>query len=281
MTHVAPAVVAVALVALLPACGFERTTKEDFESELTDSLAASLRSVSDASDAAPLAAATAGTVSGTGCDGIAEILATAPLCSAEYASQVLVTWSCVGPSGNGLTGTADVDTDAEPDACPPSELGVAQSFTIHREWKLDRLLASLDGASQLAWTNGFGQAADQKSMTVDLDHKLFRGGDLLRHQALAGTRSIAIDENGPGDADDAKVVDGVMSVEFVLAGVHAEVTETDLTFRRGCCHPLSGTMDYVLTGEASRAGSIAFGPACGSAKTSSGRALDLAPCPVE
>ena len=271
---------AILLVAGASGCGFERETKEDFESELTDSLADSLRAVADASDTGTIGPNFAGG-DVIGCDGVSEVQASAPLCLASYPSQVHVTWSCVGPDGNGASGTADVLTTAVPDACPVSEVDVTQGITLSRTWQLDRIAATLTGTADLAWSNVVGQPAAQKTVTLALDHRVARRDEVLRHQVVAGTRTIALDLNGVGVADDTRVVDGAVGIDFVLADVHAEVTETDLTFRRGCCHPISGSLVYLLTGETERGGTIVFGPTCGAAETGEGRPLDLAPCVVD
>lgn len=261
-------------------CEPERVTQEDFESELTDSLADSLRAVSDASDAGTVGPGFGG--GGTpGCDAATQIQATAPLCLITYPSQVRVTWSCVGANGNGASGTADVSTTLVPDACPVSEVDATQSLDLARRWQLGDVVATLTGTAGLSWTSSVGDIARSKSITVDLDHRVARGENVLRHQLVSGTRTVVVDENGIGQADDTRVVDGELDIDFVLSEVHAEVTETDLTFRRGCCHPISGTLRYTLTGAEERDGSVVFGPACGAAETEEGRPLELAPCVVD
>lgn len=280
MKRVSLAVFSLLFAACLTACGgFERAPEEDFESELADSLADSLRSVSDASSAVSAAGFAGGDFGG--CAGEVTVLSTEPFCSVQHDAHVRVVWSCVGPQGNGLTGTADIDTALVPDACPPSSVDVTQAMTMDRQWRFGHLAATLTGTAELSWeATSLGEPA-QKIVTVDLDHRVRKDDEVLRHQLLAGTRTVSFDENGPGDADDARLVDGAVSIDFVLAGVHADVTETDLTFRRGCCHPVAGTLGYALSGETSREGTITFGPGCGGAKTDDGRVLDLAPCSVD
>lgn len=282
MKRIALVVISVVLSIGLAACGgFEATSKEDFESELADSLADSLRSVSDASSAASAGAGFAGG-DAAGCAGEVTVVSQAPFCSVQHNAQVHVVWTCVGPEGNGLTGTADIDTELVPDQCPPSSVDATQSVTLDRRWTFGRLAATLTGTADLAWTSDSIGEPSQKTVTVDLDHRVVKSDELVRHQLLAGTRTVSFDENLPGtDADDRRVVDGTMSVDFVLAGVQASVTETDLTFRRACCHPIAGTLGFALTGEEAREGTITFGPECGGARTDDGRVLDLAPCSVD
>lgn len=270
----------VLVLATSSGCELERTTEEDFESELTDSLADSLRAVSDASDAGTIGPGFAGG-DAPGCDATTQIQASQPLCLTTYPSQVRVTWSCVGANGNGASGTADVSTTLVPDACPVTELNGTQSLTLERRWQLGDVVATLNGTAGLSWLHTVGYPARPRSVTVDLDHRVARRDEVLRHQLVAGTRTVALDENGLGEADDTRVVDGELDVDFVLAEVHADVTETDLTFRRGCCHPISGALSYTLTGAEERSGSIVFGPTCGAAETDEGRPLELAPCVVD
>lgn len=271
---------ALAFLAATAGCALERTSAEDFESELTDSLADSLRAVSDASEAAVVGPNVSGADS-TGCDATTQVIATQPLCMLTYASQVHVNWACVGPNGSGASGNAEVSTTLVPNMCPVSEVDATQSLTLGRQWRLGGIVATLAGTADLSWTASVGAAVATKTVSVDVVHQVSRGDEVLRDQHVTGTRTIARDENGIGPADDTRVVDGTLAVEFEIAGVHADVTETDLTFRRGCCHPVSGTLGYALTGEEERSGSILFGPACGAAETDGGRVLDLAPCIVD
>jgi hypothetical protein len=278
---------ATSLALLAVACNRPAASSISEESQAASSVSEATQETLDVSDASGAAAAfapqalSAGSNLVAGCTATKSVLATASACGVAYNSSVSVTWSCTGPNGGTSEGTANVATAVTPDACPATQYSVSQTIGFNRTRTYQQLVGTLDGTATVAWSVAPGAGVATKQVTLDLDHKVKKDGSLVRHQTLAGNKTVDFAANGAGPADDTRIANGALDVKFLLAGDELNVTETNLTFHSDCCYPVAGTLSFVKSGNATGSGSATFGPSCGAAVNEAGDSLDLAPCDAQ
>lgn len=211
-----------------------------------------------------------GTVTGT-----AEIA----VCSRSIPSTRSVSWSCTGPNGNGVSGTATVNTTVLDDSdCPNVSIRHDVTFSRHRQ--AGTLTADLAGTAQVTLVLDSANHTAQRTVTLDVTRQVENAGTLIRDQHLTGERVADLAANGAGPADDTRTVNGTTQIEFLLRGSELDVGATNLLWNRGCCHPVGGRIDWVLSGTDEGSGSLRFGPACGEALRADDSPVTLPACPT-
>lgn len=269
------AALSLALVACKPAA-----STDPEEAALAESESSAMQDTLDVSEASAAIAAFAPTSANAvaGCTTTREVLATATACAQSYDSSVKVSWSCTGPNGGTSEGTANVATSVVPDACPPSTLAISQTIGLDRTRTLGEISGNLAGTSVVSFNVVPAAHAATKQVSLALEHKVTKNGNLIRHQTLDGSKTVDLEANGAGPEDDARIANGSVDVKFLLAGDELNVTETNLTWHRDCCYPVAGSLSFVKSGNATGEGSITFGPSCGEAVNGQGDALELGDC---
>lgn len=271
---------AAALALVATACNRPQNSDSE-ETQLVESEASANQEVLDASDASGAEAAFFASTSGgsvAGCNVTKTVIATQTACGASYPSQVQLTWDCQGPNGGTAHGTADIATAITPDQCPATQIAIAQTIGYDRVRDYQALEGELKGTASVDWNVVPGQATATKQVSLALEHTVTKNGNLIRHQTLDGNKTVQLDGNQPGPADDERVANGALDVKFLLAGDELNATETDLTFHRDCCYPIAGTIAWTKSGNVSGGGSVTFGPSCGEAVNADGDSLDLSEC---
>ena len=251
------------------------------EAALAESESSATQDTLDVSDASAATAGFAPSSSSnlvSGCTTTRDVLATATACSQSYDSSVKVSWSCVGANGGTSQGVANVATTVTPDACPPTTLAIAQTIGLDRTRTHGDLTGTLTGTSIVSWNVQPAANAATKQVSLQLEHKVTKDGALVRHQTIEGAKTVDIERNGPGVADNTRVANGTLDVKFLLAGDELNVTESNLTWHHDCCYPVAGSLSFVKSGNATGEGSITFGPSCGEAVNAQGDSLNLADC---
>lgn len=279
-TRFAP--LALCLVTALAGCGQKNDSEPvNAESMAIDGLEDDTEASQSAIDASELAiggpalafggdASCTGTVTGT--DEIA-------VCSRNVPGTRTVAWSCTGPNGNGVSGTATVVTTVLDDTdCP--NVTVRHDVTFSRHRQAGSLSADLAGTAQVTLVLDSANRTAQRTVTLDVTRQVENAGTLIRDQHLTGERVADLAANGAGPADDTRTVNGNAQIEFLLRGSQLDVGATDLLWNRGCCHPVGGRIDWVLSGTDEGSGSLRFGPACGEALRADDSAVTLPACPI-
>ena len=266
---------ALTLVACKPAASVDSE-----ESSLAESESSATQDTLDVSEASAATASFAPSSSNAvaGCTVTRDVLATATACSQSYDSSVKVSWSCTGPNGGTAQGTANVATAVVPDACPPSTYAISQTIGLDRTRTHGEYSGNLTGTSVVSWNVAPAAQVATKQVSLQLEHKVTKNGNLVRHQTLDGAKTVDLAGNGAGPADDTRTVNGSVDVKFLLAGDELNVTESNLVWHRDCCYPLAGSLSFVKSGNATGEGSITFGPSCGEAVNAQGDSLNLADC---
>ncbi len=271
-----------AFTLLAAACAKPVVAPDSEESQLADSEATSMQETLDVSEAAQQNvfgfAPSAGPENIAGCNYQRQILQTGTACGQSYDAQVSIVWSCARPDGATASGTATVATTVTPDACPATSFVVAQSIGLDRTRNKGAWTGTLAGTAAVSWNVVPAAHSVTKQVSVQLDHQVTRDGALVRHQTFEGAKSVDIERNAPGEADNVRVATGTADVHFVLAGNELQITETGITWHHDCCHPVAGSLAWIRSGNATGEGSITFGPSCGEALNGAGDALTLSAC---
>ncbi len=214
------------------------------------------------------------------CEPTVMVLSTGTMCNQAYNDEIDLYFDCEGQDGATLVGTANVIVTRTPSNCPaPTSIEVAQDIDFERTMTKGTKVGEISGSSSFDFTVTPGTPPASKAEEVAIERMLTEDGTVTRHAMITGTKTISFDYGGDGPEDDEKVVDGELEIDLVLTDVTLNVTQTDLTFTRDCCYPVSGTIDYVKSGAEEGEGSITFGPACGDAENGAGDPLELPACP--
>ena len=201
------------------------------------------------------------------------------VCSRTVPGTRTVAWSCTAPNGNSVSGTATVVTTVIDDsACP--NVAVRHDVSFARVRAAGNITAELEGTSQVDLVLDVDNRTAQRTVALDVTRRVHRNEDLIRDQHLTGERIADLAANAAGPADDTRTVNGNATVEFLLAGAQLDIGATDLLWRRACCHPVGGRIDWLFSGENDGSGSLRFGPTCGRALRADDSEVTLPPCPA-
>lgn len=277
------AALALCLAASLTGCGPKNDSEPiNEESMAIDGLEDDTEATQSAMDASELAIGGPALAFGGGdgsCTGTVTGTAEIAVCSRSVPSTRTVTWSCTGPNGNGVSGTATVTTTVLDDSdCPNVTVRHDVAFSRHRQ--AGTLSADLAGTAQVTLVLDSANRTAQRTVALDVTRQVENAGNLIRDQHLTGERVADLAANGAGPADDTRTVNGNTQIEFLLRGSELDVGATNLFWNRGCCHPVGGRIDWVLSGTDEGSGSLRFGPACGEALRADDSAVTLPACPT-
>lgn len=201
------------------------------------------------------------------------------VCSRTVPGTRTATWSCTGPNGNGVSGTATVVTTVIDDSSCP-DVAIRHAVTFSRVRSFADVTAELEGTAQVDLVLDSANRTAQRTVALDATRQVHRGEDLVRNQHITGERVADLAANAPGPQDDTRTVNGNVTIEFLLAGAQLDVGATDLFWERSCCHPVAGRIDWLFSGSDEGSGSLRFGPTCGTALRANDTVVTLHPCPV-
>lgn len=207
----------------------------------------------------------------TGADEIA-------VCSRTVPGTRTVAWSCTAPNGSSVSGAATVVTTVIDDSACPS-VAIRHDVSFSRLRAAGDITAELEGTSQVDLVLDSANRTAQRTVALDVTRRVHRNDDLIRDQRLTGERVADLAANAIGPADDTRTVNGNVTVEFLLTDAQLDIGATDLLWRRECCHPVGGRIDWLFSGENEGSGSLRFGPTCGLALRADDSEVTLHPCP--
>lgn len=183
----------------------------------------------------------------------------------EYVSNVSLTFNaCTLASGTRLDGTIELGAEkklVEGEACRlGAPVDVSYDATVNLTVTVpDGGRAETRGTASAHLVRGIG-VAPNREIRLDEERKRLRpDGRVVLDQHLVGTAMSAFELT----TVPALVTSATFTAELRLAGVTASSTAEGIRRVRGCCHPVGGTWNATLSGNATFSKTVEFGPECG------------------
>ncbi|HVO32114.1 MAG TPA: hypothetical protein VMV18_15335 [bacterium] len=235
-----------------------------------------------------------------GCAPTVLVLSTSSVCGHAVPTSVQVTWACDFPNGDSITGTDVVNTTVTPDACPPTQVAIAQQINLDQTRVHGDLTSHATGTSTASWTMlappPMGTPAPgstppplppppaDRSMSLDVHVADSAAGTPVHDAHVTGSRTSHFDDAGtPGDpSDDAMVDNGQGEIDDTVTDAKVTAADTNIKHVISCCWPVAGTSTHTFGSLSdptapTETHTLTFGPACGAADDN-GQSVTLPAC---